>query len=73
MYYCDILMLIEFNPRISGKFVEHVLRNKIVSAVVPDGLTDRQKHDFAKAVLISAFGCFEVNINDIINNAKSGD
>lgn len=64
-------MIIKFNPRVNGGFVEHVLRNKTVSELVDSfELTETEAHDIVKSVLIAGFKDFEVDINRVINGIK---
>lgn len=66
-------MTLKFNPRISGAFTDYVLGDNTVKGIAakmfPDA-TSEQLHNFAKAVLIKGFNCFDVDINNVINAAK---
>lgn len=64
-------MKIDFNPRISKKFVSFVLKDKNVAEKLKEAdLTEEKIEGVVHSVLIVAFHKFDVNINEIINYAK---
>jgi spore coat polysaccharide biosynthesis predicted glycosyltransferase SpsG len=68
-------MVFEFNPRISGGFVEHILRNPRLANFIKElkeecDFTDKEIHDNFKDIIIAAFSEYKVDINDEINKAK---
>lgn len=65
-------MKIDFNPRISKKFVSFVLKDRNVVAKLQEAdLTEEKIEGVAHSILIVAFSKFDININDIINYAKN--
>ena len=61
-------MIISFNPRIAGGFVEKVLRSEHVKEQIDIlGLSAEEKHNLCKAILITGFNSFDIDINDVIN------
>lgn len=67
-------MIIEFNPRITGAFVEYIIKNPTlkddISELKACNWTDEEIHNFIKKVMIASFKKLNVNINDDINKAK---
>lgn len=64
-------MKIDFNPRISKKFVSFVLKDRnVVEKLKEADLTEEKIEGVAHSILIVAFHKFDVNINDIINYTK---
>lgn len=64
-------MTIKFNPRISTKFTKFVLANKIVKDLSDElSLEEEKLVELAKAILITGFTRFDVDINNIINMTK---
>lgn len=67
-------MLLEFNPRVSGGFVEYILRNPRLENFITElrdcEFTEKEIHDAFKDIIIAAFSEFKVDINDEINKAK---
>lgn len=59
-------MVIEFNPRITKKFVSIILKD----IEKPFALNDDEAIEFAHKVIIGAFTKYKININDIINFLK---
>lgn len=68
-------MLIEFNPRISGGFVEHILRNprlqKFIKELKDCDFEEHEIHEAYKDIIIAAFSQYKVDINDEINKARN--
>ncbi len=64
-------MTIKFNPRISTKFTKFVLANKTVKELADNLSIEEEKLvEIAKAILITGFTRFDVDINNIINMTK---
>lgn len=64
-------MVIKINPRISGGFVHHVMKNSNVAALLnKHSLNEEQAHDLVKTIIISAMKDYEIDINNIINRVK---
>lgn len=67
-------MLIDFNPRVSGTFVNIVLNdpkvNEFVEELKTDFYTDEEIHERIKNIIIVVLRDFEVNVNKTINKAK---
>ena len=64
-------MKIDFNPRISKKFVSFVLRDRnVIDKLKEADLKEEQIAGVVHSILIIAFQKFDVNINEIINYTK---
>ncbi len=64
-------MLIEFTPRISGGFVHHVMNNHRVSELMEEvGLNKETAHNLVKAIIITSFTDYKIDINDSINKVR---
>lgn len=74
MCYNYNAMFIDFNPRIAGGFVEHILRNPNIQDFINElkdcDFSDEEIHNSFKDIIIAAFSEYKVNINDEINKAK---
>ena len=74
MWYNAHVMLLDFNPRISGGFVEYILRNPRLQDFIDElkaaDFSEKEIHDNFKDILIAGFSEYKVNINDEINKAK---
>lgn len=66
-------MLIEYNPTITGGFVYKVMARPEVAALLQElDISEREKHDLVKSVLIVGTRDLECNINEKIVRAKRG-
>lgn len=67
-------MEIRFNPRVSGKFVELILKqDEVLMLLENTNLSEEQRHNITKAISICTLKKFKVDINKIINNLKEFD
>ena len=62
-------MVIRTNPRISGGFVHHVMRNPVVSDLIKD-MSEEDAHNLVKSVIIAAMKDFDIDVNNIINRVR---
>lgn len=66
-------MLIEYNPTITGGFVYKVMARPEVAVLLQElDISEREKHDLVKSVLIVGTRDLECNINEKIVRAKRG-
>lgn len=67
-----LFVQIEYNPRITSKFADIVLKSEKVRDVLHDidSLDDRR--EIVKQILIEGFTKYKININDLINHLKEG-
>lgn len=68
-------MLLKFNPRISGGFIAHILRNprlqKFIDELKDCDFSEKEIHEAYKDIIIAAFSEIKVDLNDEINKIKS--
>lgn len=64
-------MVIEYNPRITNKFVKVILKSEKVQEALRnvDSMDERER--IVHEVLIAGFTKYEVNINELINFLKT--
>lgn len=74
MKYIVYSVNIQFNPRISGGFVFHVMKDSKIAPLINNlkaaDFTDEEIHEIVKNIIIVSFRDYEVDINEKINVAK---
>lgn len=65
-------MQINYNPRITTKFAEVVLKSEKVKDCLHDIDSVDQRLEIVKQILIEGFTKYKIDINDLINHLKEG-